>query len=175
MQTLPLAEVRTRLSALVDEVDRTAERVTITRKGVPVAVVVSVDDLAALEETLAWLDSPGAIRRAVEADEAVEAGDVVGRDEMAALMSARSPVAARERDSGERQGYELAFGSAARRALAERLPERVASAVWAFCDGPLRDNPYRVGKPLRPSLAASTPPGAARSASGTASMTTSIS
>ncbi len=91
MQTLPLAEVRARLSALVDEVDRTAERVTITRKGVPVAVVVSVDDLAALEETLAWLDSPEAMRRAEEADEAVAAGDVTGRDEMAALIAARSP------------------------------------------------------------------------------------
>lgn len=90
MQTLPLAEVRARLSALVDEVERTAERITITRNGVPVAVVLSVDDLAALEETLAWLDSPEAIRRAAEADEAVDAGDVTGRDEMAALMSGKS-------------------------------------------------------------------------------------
>jgi antitoxin YefM len=90
MQTLPLAEVRARLSALVDEVERTAERITITRNGVPVAVVLSVDDLAALEETLAWLDSPEAIRRAAEADEAVEAGDVTGRDEMAALMEEKS-------------------------------------------------------------------------------------
>ncbi|MDN5916164.1 MAG: type II toxin-antitoxin system Phd/YefM family antitoxin [Pseudonocardia sp.] len=91
MQTLPLAEVRARLSALVDEVGRTAERLTITRNGVPVAVVVSIDDLAALEETLAWLDSPEAIRRAAEADEAVAAGDVAGRDDMAALIAARSP------------------------------------------------------------------------------------
>jgi mRNA interferase RelE/StbE len=49
--------------------------------------------------------------------------------------------------------YELAFGRAARRALAEQLPERVAAAVWSFCDGLLRDNPYRVGKPLRAPLA----------------------
>lgn len=90
MQTFPLAETRARLSALVDEVERTDERVTITRNGVPVAVVMSVDDLAALEETLAWLDSPEAIRRANEADEAVAVGDVVGRDEMAALIAART-------------------------------------------------------------------------------------
>ena len=49
--------------------------------------------------------------------------------------------------------YDLTFGSAARRAISEHLPERVATAVWEFCDGPLRDNPYRVGKPLRPPLA----------------------
>ncbi|HEY1652220.1 MAG TPA: type II toxin-antitoxin system RelE/ParE family toxin [Acidimicrobiales bacterium] len=24
----------------------------------------------------------------------------------------------------------------------------VALAVWQFCDGPLRENPHRVGKPL---------------------------
>ena len=91
MQTLPLAEVRARLSALVDEVDRTAQRITITRNGVPIAVVLSVDDLAALEETLAWLDGPEAIRRAAEADEAVATGDVTGRDEMASIIAARSP------------------------------------------------------------------------------------
>jgi mRNA interferase RelE/StbE len=57
------------------------------------------------------------------------------------------------RPRAERRRYELTFGAAARRALAEQLPERVAVAVWAFCDGPLRDNPYRVGKPLRAPLA----------------------
>jgi prevent-host-death family protein len=90
MQTLTLAEVRARLSALVDEVERTAERITITRNGVPVAVVLSVDDLTALQETLAWLDSPEAIRRSLEADAAVAAGDLTGRDEMAALMTEKS-------------------------------------------------------------------------------------
>lgn len=90
MQTLPLAQVRARLSELVDTVSHTAERVTITRNGVPTAVVLSVDDLAALEETLAWLDSPAAVRRAQEADEAVDAGDVTGRDEMAAIIASRS-------------------------------------------------------------------------------------
>ena len=89
MQTVPLADARARLSALIDEVERTAERFTITRNGVPVAVVLSVDDLAALEETLAWLDGPEAVRRANEADEAVAAGDVTGRDEMAALLGVR--------------------------------------------------------------------------------------
>jgi hypothetical protein len=58
--------------------------------GTRVAVVLSVDDLAAIEETLAWLDGPDALRRAVEADAAVAAGDVSGRDEMAALMANRS-------------------------------------------------------------------------------------
>jgi mRNA interferase RelE/StbE len=53
----------------------------------------------------------------------------------------------------EPRRYELAFGRAARRALTEQLPERVAAAVWSFCDGPLRDSPYRMGEPLRAPLA----------------------
>ena len=45
--------------------------------------------------------------------------------------------------------YELRLSRAARRALAETLPESVAAAVWEFVSGPLLDNPHRVGKPLR--------------------------
>jgi mRNA-degrading endonuclease RelE of RelBE toxin-antitoxin system len=28
------------------------------------------------------------------------------------------------------------------------LPVTIALAAWEFCDGPLRENPRRVGKPL---------------------------
>ncbi len=45
--------------------------------------------------------------------------------------------------------YRLRLSSAARRALAETLPEPIAAAVWEFIRGPLLDNPHRVGKPLR--------------------------
>lgn len=44
--------------------------------------------------------------------------------------------------------YELRFQSAARRAIAERLPEAVAAAVLEFCEAVLAVNPQRVGKPL---------------------------
>lgn len=44
--------------------------------------------------------------------------------------------------------YEVRVQPAARRALAERLPEAVAAAVLDFLDGPLAENPLRVGKPL---------------------------
>ena len=45
--------------------------------------------------------------------------------------------------------FELRLSRAARRALAETLPESVAAAVWQFVSGPLLDNPHQVGKPLR--------------------------
>jgi len=44
--------------------------------------------------------------------------------------------------------YAIRFQPAARRALAERLPEPVAAAVLEFCDAALTTNPHRVGKPL---------------------------
>ena len=45
--------------------------------------------------------------------------------------------------------YELRLSRAARKALAETLPEAVAAAVWEFLSGPLLDNPHRVGRRLR--------------------------
>jgi mRNA interferase RelE/StbE len=44
--------------------------------------------------------------------------------------------------------FDLRFQPAARRAIAQRLPESVAAAVLEFCDSALAVNPYRVGKPL---------------------------
>ena len=51
------------------------------------------------------------------------------------------------------QRYEIRFQAAARRAIAERLPETVAAAVLEFCDAALAVNPHRVGKPLYGPLA----------------------
>jgi mRNA interferase RelE/StbE len=44
--------------------------------------------------------------------------------------------------------YEIRFQAAARRAIAEGLPESVAAAVLEFCEAALAPGPRRVGKPL---------------------------
>jgi mRNA-degrading endonuclease RelE of RelBE toxin-antitoxin system len=49
---------------------------------------------------------------------------------------------------GPAQRYEIRFQPAARRAIAERLPENVAAAVLEFCEASLAVNPHRVGRPL---------------------------
>jgi len=46
------------------------------------------------------------------------------------------------------QRYQIRFQPAARRAIAQRLPETVAAAVLEFCEAALAVNPHRVGKPL---------------------------
>lgn len=44
--------------------------------------------------------------------------------------------------------YRIRFSASAERALAEHLPEKVATAAFEFIVGPLAENPDRVGKQL---------------------------
>lgn len=48
---------------------------------------------------------------------------------------------------------DVVFSRAARRVLEHDLPEKIAAAAFEFIAGPLRDNPRRVGTPLREPLA----------------------
>ena len=89
MTVVPFTDARNRLSELIDEVSRTHERIEITRHGHPAAVLMSADDLAALEETLDVLSSPAAMRQLAESREAVEAGDVLDAEELSTLMAKR--------------------------------------------------------------------------------------
>jgi mRNA interferase RelE/StbE len=50
------------------------------------------------------------------------------------------------------RGYALRATPTVRRALAETLPEAVATAAFEFITGPLLEQPYRVGKRLLPPL-----------------------
>jgi prevent-host-death family protein len=52
MTTLPLAEVRANLSRLVEEAERTHQRVEITKNGRRAAVLIGADDYDSLMETL---------------------------------------------------------------------------------------------------------------------------
>jgi len=49
---MSLAEVKNRLSEVVDRLEREHGRVVITKHGHPAAVIISVEDLESLEETL---------------------------------------------------------------------------------------------------------------------------
>lgn len=86
MGTEPLRDVRNHFSEVIDRVEQHHERVTVTRNGRPVAVLVSPDDLAALEETLDVLSNPFALAGIREADGAYARGDVIrGIDAVRAL------------------------------------------------------------------------------------------
>lgn len=73
--TIPLADAKARLSAVLDEVRDTHERVVITRNGRPEAVIMAVSDLEALEETLDLLSMPGALEQIRQAEADIAAGE----------------------------------------------------------------------------------------------------
>ena len=72
---MPLADVKNRLSEVVERLDREHGRVIITKHGRPAAVVLSVEDLEGLEETLELLSDPRAMRRIRKAQAEILAGE----------------------------------------------------------------------------------------------------
>lgn len=77
MTAVPLSEAKDKLSALVEQAERTHDIVTITRHGRPAAVLMAADDLESLHETLFWLSQPGISEGIDAARRDVEAGDTV--------------------------------------------------------------------------------------------------
>ena len=77
METLPLAAVKAKLSEVVDRVEREQDRVTITRNGRPVAMIVAMDDIEGLEETLEILSDRNLMRKIRAGMTAVEKGDTI--------------------------------------------------------------------------------------------------
>lgn len=71
---VPLAEVKNHLSEVVDRLEREHGRVVITRHGHPAAVMLSLEDLESLEETLAVLSDPELMAAIREADSEVAGG-----------------------------------------------------------------------------------------------------
>ncbi len=97
MSTLPLSEVKARLSEIADEVDRTHERVHVTRNGREYVVLVSAEDLHSMESTIELLSDAAAMARVRQAELDIAAGRVVTSDEMTDLLAERLR---RERELG---------------------------------------------------------------------------
>lgn len=84
MTSLPLAEVKAKFSEMIDRVEDTHDRITVTRNGRAAAVIVSPEDLEALEDTLDLLSDPAAVAQLRESQSAHVAGDYVGADALKA-------------------------------------------------------------------------------------------
>lgn len=84
-----LAETKAHLSELVTRVGDQHERITITVHGRPVAVLVAVDDLESLEETIAMLSDAAMMRAINEADAELARGEGQSQDSLAVAMRAR--------------------------------------------------------------------------------------
>ena len=87
---MALKDVKNHLSEVVDQVEREHERVVITKHGRPAAVVVSVEGLTSLEETLDIAGRPQLMRqiRASLTELAAEEAEVLTKDEILRTLTA---------------------------------------------------------------------------------------
>ena len=84
-----LAETKAHLSELVTRVGDQHERITVTVHGRPVAVLLAVDDLESLEETIAVLSDAVMMRSLNDAEAELARGEGHNPDSLAAAMRAR--------------------------------------------------------------------------------------
>lgn len=90
-EQMPLADVKNRLSEVVDRLEREHGRVIITKHGHPAAIVMSVEDLESLEETLDIMDSAELLADIRQSLAEVAAGEaeILTKDEAQRLISGR--------------------------------------------------------------------------------------
>lgn len=88
-KTVPVRELRSNLSELLDDVAERRDHVLVTRNGRPAAALVPIDEYDALEETAEILSDP-------EALDALEAGLAeLSREETVTLDDLRRELAGR--------------------------------------------------------------------------------
>ena len=86
---MPLSDAKARLSEIADDVDRTHDRVHITKNGRDYVVLLAAEDLDSIEATLELLADPDAQERLRESDRDVARGDVLDEDDVRALLAER--------------------------------------------------------------------------------------
>ncbi len=84
-----VADAKAHLSELVSRVGSQHDRVTVTVHGRPTAVLLAVDDLDALEETIAVLSDAAALRALGEAEFEIARGDGESEHHLRDAMRAR--------------------------------------------------------------------------------------
>jgi prevent-host-death family protein len=92
-EMMSLADAKAHFSELVSRVDRQHDRVTVTVHGRPSAVLLSPDDLEALEETIAILSDGEAVRQLAASDAEVARGEGESEEDLAQAMRLRGRTA----------------------------------------------------------------------------------
>lgn len=92
-ESLSLAEVKSHLSELISRVHSQHERVTVTVHGRPSAVLLAVEDLEALEETIAVLSDSDALRQLAASDAELARGEGEEIEALHAAMKQRRDTA----------------------------------------------------------------------------------
>ena len=90
---MSLAEVKAHLSELVGRVSNHHERLTVTVHGRPSAVLLAVEDLESLEETIAVLSDVDAMQQLVLAEAEIARGEGETEEQLGEAMRRRSSPA----------------------------------------------------------------------------------
>ncbi len=88
-ETFSLAHIKAHRSEVVDRVEHQHDRVVLTRNGRPAAILVSPDDLEAIEDTLDLLSDPQALKEINQAREEIAEGRVLDAETLRAKYLAR--------------------------------------------------------------------------------------
>lgn len=92
-KTVPVRELRSNLSSLLDDVSDRRDHVLVTRNGSPAAALIPIDEYEALEETAEVLSDAEALSALEEGLAEIERGETVS------LADLRSELADRRRSA----------------------------------------------------------------------------
>lgn len=86
VNTITLKELRPGLPEVIKEIDKKLDRYIITKRGKPVAIMMSVDDYEGLLETVEILSDKEAVRRIKKAKREIKEGKTVSLEELRRLI-----------------------------------------------------------------------------------------
>jgi antitoxin YefM len=92
-KTVPVRELRSNLSSLLDDVSDRRDHVLVTRNGTPAAALVPIDEYEALEETAEILSDADALSALETGLAEIERGETVTLTELRSELADRRPTA----------------------------------------------------------------------------------
>ena len=92
-KTVPVRELRSNLSSLLDDVTDRRDHLLVTRNGTPAAALIPVDEYEALEETAEILSDPDALAALEVGLGEIERGETITLAELRSELAGNRPTA----------------------------------------------------------------------------------
>jgi len=82
IKSVTLKTLRPRLPRIIDEIDSKMDRFIVTKRGRPVALIMSIDDYESILETLDILSDSGLMKKIKQAETDIKNGNVETMDKV---------------------------------------------------------------------------------------------
>ncbi len=92
-KTVPVRELRSNLSSLLDDVSDRRDHILVTRNGAPAAALIPIDEYEALEETAEILSDSDALSALEAGLVEIERGETITLTELRSELADRRPTA----------------------------------------------------------------------------------